>query len=73
MLRYAAGCTEAFKQNYLASQDQKHGAMWLHETEQFKNMFEHAGLEVVEYSKVYREYADLVIAQKQPLVVPEPI
>ena len=73
MLRYAAGCTEAFKQNYRARQDQNHGTMWLHETEQFKNMFVDAGLEVVEYSKVYREYADLVIAQKDPLVVSEPV
>ena len=72
MLRYAAGCTEPFKQNLLARHDQKNGTMWLHETEQFKDMVDRAGLEVVHYDQVYRDYADLVIAQKEPLVIPEP-
>ncbi|MDG2278384.1 MAG: class I SAM-dependent methyltransferase [Pseudomonadales bacterium] len=72
MLKYAAGCTQAFKQNLFAKKDQANGAMWLHGMDEFREMVASAGFDIEHSSQCYRGYADLVVAQKDPIVVPEP-
>ena len=71
MLRYARGCTEAFKQNRNARKDQRAGDMWVHSMSELEALVRNSGF-VVEYSsECYRGYSDMVIAQREPIIVRE--
>ena len=55
---------EAIRQNRRARLDQKAGRMWTHSTEEFSDLVEKAGFQVNHVQTCYRDYGDLVVAQK---------
>ncbi|MEQ8689923.1 MAG: methyltransferase domain-containing protein [Pseudomonadales bacterium] len=67
-IRYTASwfrdCYESLRQNRKARKDQKKGAMWLHSTEELAELVSQSGLNVLHHSPCYRDYSDLVVAQK---------
>ena len=55
---------EAIRQNRRARYDQEHGNMWLHTTDEFGEMVCKAGFKIKHLQSCYRDYSDLVVAQK---------
>jgi ubiquinone/menaquinone biosynthesis C-methylase UbiE len=55
---------EAIRQNRRARLDQKDGLMWTHSTEELGRVVEEAGFRVSKLQSCYRDYSDLVIAEK---------
>ena len=71
MIKYARGCAEGFRQNRNASIDQDAGSMWTHSTSELVDLVKTAGFHVAHSTECYRGYSDLVISQKDPIIVSE--
>lgn len=53
------------QQNRLISKNQKIGVYWRHTPDEFREAIEEAGFHVIRQEIVYRDYSDLIVAEKR--------